>query len=84
MRVLVHEVTSWDARRDVKATREWGHTHVDEIIPVSEGFTGEALVLVHRVSRRHAQSIRAPWLNGGDSVVVCGVLLEEVAASDAI
>ncbi|MGB1698571.1 MAG: MBL fold metallo-hydrolase [Nannocystaceae bacterium] len=59
VRVLVHEVTSWDARRDVKATREWGHTHVDEIIPVSEGFTGEALVLVHRSMRHSLEEAQA-------------------------
>lgn len=51
-RVLVHEVTSWDDRRDAEATREWGHTHVEEIIEHAEKFEGEALVLVHR-SLRH-------------------------------
>ncbi len=54
-RVLVHEVTSWDDRRNVTDTRAWGHTHVDELIAVSERFTGEALVLVHR-SPRHTRS----------------------------
>ena len=52
-KVLVHEVTSWDDRRDVGATRKWGHTHVDEMIAHAEKFEGEALVLVHR-SLRHS------------------------------
>ena len=37
------------------STREWGHTHVDELIEHAERFEGEALVLVHR-SLRHARS----------------------------
>jgi ribonuclease Z len=54
-KVLVHEVTSWDDRRDTEATRKWGHTHVDELIEHCEKFEGEALVLVHR-SLRHKKS----------------------------
>ncbi|MBL8975009.1 MAG: MBL fold metallo-hydrolase [Myxococcales bacterium] len=54
-RVLVHEVTSWDERRDVEVTRRWGHTHLDEVVARAEQFTGEALVLVHR-SMRHTRS----------------------------
>lgn len=54
-KVLVHECTSWDERRDVEVTRKWGHTHLDELIARSEQFTGEALVLVHR-SMRHSRS----------------------------
>lgn len=53
-KVLVHEVTSWDDRRDVGETRKWGHTHVDEMIAECEAFEGEALVLVHR-SLRHTR-----------------------------
>jgi ribonuclease Z len=53
-RVLVHEVTSWDERRDTATTRSWGHTHVNEIIARAEQFEGEALVLVHR-SLRHTR-----------------------------
>jgi ribonuclease Z len=52
--VLVHEVTAWDDRRDVEQTREWGHTHVEEMIEVAERFEGQALVLVHR-SERHSK-----------------------------
>ncbi len=55
-RVLVHEVTGWDERRDVEATRRWGHTHLDEVIEHAQRhFTGEALVLVHR-SMRHSRA----------------------------
>jgi ribonuclease Z len=55
-RVLVHEVTGWDDRRDVAATRRWGHTHLDEMIEHAERhFSGEALVLVHR-SMRHSRA----------------------------
>lgn len=54
-KVLVHEVTSWDDRRDVEHTRRWGHTHVDEILERLEQFEGDALVLVHR-SARHSRA----------------------------
>jgi ribonuclease Z len=53
--VLVHEVTSWDDRRDVEETRKWGHTHLEEIVAHAEAFEGEALVLVHR-SPRHTKA----------------------------
>ena len=53
-RVLVHEVTAWDDRRDVEQTRRWGHTHLDEIAGVLDQFEGESLVLVHR-SLRHSR-----------------------------
>jgi ribonuclease Z len=53
--VLVHEVTSWDDRRDVDETRKWGHTHLEEIVRYAEAFEGEALVLVHR-SPRHTKA----------------------------
>lgn len=52
--VLVHEVTGWDGRRGREQVREWGHTHVDEMIERAERFEGDALVLVHR-SLRHTR-----------------------------
>ncbi|TPV96800.1 MAG: MBL fold metallo-hydrolase [Myxococcales bacterium FL481] len=54
-RVLVHEVTAWDGKRDRASTREWGHTHVDEMIACAERFEGDTLVLVHR-SLRHSRA----------------------------
>lgn len=54
-KVLVFEVTGWDARRTVEDMRHWGHVHVDELIERAEQFTGEALVLVHR-SPRHSKA----------------------------
>ena len=53
--VLVHEVTGWDDRRGPDDVRQWGHTHVDELIERAERFEGQALVLVHR-SPRHTRS----------------------------
>ncbi len=55
-RVLVHEVTSWEAgdAGAIARTRRWGHTHIDELIAAAERFEGEALVLVHR-SMRHSR-----------------------------
>ena len=55
-KVLVHECTSWNEERSRESTREWGHTHVDELIEHAETFEGEALVLVHR-SLRHNKKL---------------------------
>ena len=54
-RVLCFEVTAWDESRSVEEIRQWGHTHVDEVIEHAEAFEGEAFVLVHR-SPRHSRS----------------------------
>ncbi len=59
-KVLVHEVTAWDERRSREQIREWGHTHVEEMIEHADKFEGEALVLVHRSlrhSRRFAEAV---------------------------
>ena len=58
VRVLVHEVTAWDERRTVEEIRRWGHTHVEEMIAMSERFEGEALVLVHRSLRHSVEQAR--------------------------
>lgn len=50
-KVLVHEATSWKDDRTPAQTRQWGHTHLDELVAHCEQFTGEALVLVHRSMR---------------------------------
>lgn len=56
-KVLVHEVTVWDdSYSTVERTRQYGHTHVNEMIEHCDKFEGEALVLVHR-SMKYSRSL---------------------------
>lgn len=79
-KVLTHEVTYWDDASSPEKCREYGHTHVDEMIEHCEKFEGEALVLVHRslkykraqveeILRRRFPSVMLPKIHlfdGGD------------------
>lgn len=58
-KVLLHEVTYWDDQSSPHQCREYGHTHVDEMIEHCEKFEGEALVLVHRSMRYSRQEIES-------------------------
>ena len=46
-KVLFLECTYIDDKRDVARARDWGHTHLDEIIENFDFFKNEKLVLVH-------------------------------------
>ena len=57
--VLFMECTYIDEKRSVGRAREWGHTHLDEIIENIDLFQNEKLVLVHfskRYSKKKIQS----------------------------
>jgi ribonuclease Z len=57
-KVLVHEVTVWDeGMNHVMGCREFGHTHVNEIIEHFDKFEGEVLVLCHRSMRYSRRDI---------------------------
>lgn len=51
-RILVMEVTYWDEKKSISAAREWGHIHIDELIPLVPYFKGEKILLTH-VSTRY-------------------------------
>lgn len=58
--VLFHECTYIDDKRPVSRAREWGHTHLDEIIERQELFKNEKIVLTHfskRYTRRFIQQV---------------------------
>jgi ribonuclease Z len=46
-RVLVMEVTYWDERKSVANAREWGHIHMDELLPRLDELKCEKIVLIH-------------------------------------
>jgi ribonuclease Z len=54
-KVIFMECTYIDDKRDVARAREWGHTHLDEIVALSEQLECEKLVLIH-FSRRYSKS----------------------------
>ena len=57
-KVLFLECTYIDNKRDVARAREWGHTHLDEIIENFDYFQNEKLVLVHFSKRYHKNKIK--------------------------
>ena len=57
-KVLFMECTYIDQKRPVKRAREWGHTHLDEIIHYKDYFQNERLVLVHFSKRYGSKNIQ--------------------------
>jgi ribonuclease Z len=45
------ESTYLDDRKTIANAREWGHTHLDEIIPRLDEIESEQIVLIHISSR---------------------------------
>lgn len=59
-KILFLETTYLDERKSVASTKEWGHTHLDELIPRLKEITSEKIVLFHtsaRYSFNEAQKI---------------------------
>lgn len=50
-KILLMEATYLDSQRSVERAREWGHTHLDEIIPLLDQIESERIVLIHTSSR---------------------------------
>lgn len=50
-KVLFLEATYLDERKLVSSAREWGHTHLDEIIPRLDTLECEKIVIIHVSSR---------------------------------
>ncbi|MBK9039315.1 MAG: MBL fold metallo-hydrolase [Bdellovibrionales bacterium] len=51
-RILVMEVTYIDENKSVQNARDWGHIHLDELLPRLPLFEGEKILLTH-LSGRH-------------------------------
>jgi ribonuclease Z len=50
-KILIMESTYLDNKRTIANAREWGHTHIDEIIPRLDEIESEQIVLIHISSR---------------------------------
>ncbi|MCC7405433.1 MAG: MBL fold metallo-hydrolase [Bdellovibrionales bacterium] len=50
-RILVMEVTYLDERKSIANARDWGHVHLDELIPRLPHFAGEKILVTHLSSR---------------------------------
>lgn len=50
-KILILEATYLDDRKSVASAKEWGHTHLDEIIPRLETISSEKIVLIHSSAR---------------------------------
>lgn len=57
-KILVCECTYLDDRRSVDKAREWGHTHLDELIPRLDQIRSEKILLIHLSSRYSDQEAR--------------------------
>lgn len=45
--ILVMECTFWDDKRGVDRARQWGHLHLDELIPWLDRIESRKIVLIH-------------------------------------
>ncbi|QDK38258.1 MBL fold metallo-hydrolase [Bdellovibrio sp. NC01] len=50
-KVLLLESTYIDDRKTIESARQWGHTHIEEIIPRLKDIESEKIVLIHVSSR---------------------------------
>ncbi len=53
-RVLIMEVTYYDSKKSIASAREWGHIHLDELIPRLDTIRAKKIVLIHS-SQRHSR-----------------------------
>lgn len=60
--VLVMECTYWDDKRGVSRAREWGHLHLDELIPWLDRIESRKILLIH-TSVRYSPTDLARLLN---------------------
>lgn len=50
-KILFLEATYLDERKTIEQARQWGHTHLDEIIPRLQEIESEQIVIIHTSSR---------------------------------
>ncbi|MCB0362451.1 MAG: MBL fold metallo-hydrolase, partial [Bdellovibrionales bacterium] len=57
-RILVMEVTYINESKSVQVARDWGHIHLDELIPRLKDFEGEKILLTHLSSRHSVEECK--------------------------
>lgn len=50
-KILIMEATYLDEKKPISQAKQWGHTHLDEIIPCLDDIESEKIVLIHTSSR---------------------------------
>ncbi|WII73809.1 MBL fold metallo-hydrolase [Bdellovibrio sp. 22V] len=50
-KILILEATYLDERKTIEQARQWGHTHIDEIVPRLPDIESEKIVFIHASSR---------------------------------
>lgn len=50
-KILLMETTYLDEKKTVQSARDWGHTHLDELIPRLSSIKSEKIVLIHSSAR---------------------------------
>lgn len=50
-KILFLEATYLDERKTIQQARQWGHTHIDEILPRLKDIESERIVIIHASSR---------------------------------
>lgn len=61
-KVLLLEVTYIDEKKSTSEAREWGHTHLDEVVPRLQELDCEQIVFIHK-SRRYSDEYFNQILN---------------------
>ena len=57
-KVLAMEVTYWDKKKSVENAREWGHIHLDELLPRLPDIKAEKILLIHASARYDSKYLR--------------------------
>lgn len=50
-KILILETTYLDKKKTIASAKEWGHTHLEELIPRLKTITSEKIVLIHTSAR---------------------------------
>ena len=58
-RILVMETTYYDTAKTVANAREWGHIHLDELIPRLDSIRAEKILLIHASARYSTKQIKS-------------------------
>jgi ribonuclease Z len=57
-KILILEATYLDQRKTIKSAKEWGHSHLEELITRLESITSEKIVLIHSSARYSLEEAR--------------------------
>ncbi|WP_408095607.1 MBL fold metallo-hydrolase [Peredibacter sp. HCB2-198] len=58
-KILLMEATYLDERKTIASAKEWGHVHLDELIPRLDSIKSEKIVLIHSSARYSLEEAEA-------------------------